>query len=98
MSTVRQRGSSIPQGWFDKRSILRYAEDMSMSFRKTIQREVKRQGLSGYALAKMAEPIVSMRMIQAYLRGTNDMSGERLAAICNVLGLELRLVRRRKRR
>jgi len=61
-----------------------------MSFREIVRREVKRQGLSGYALAKRVGPRVSRRMIQAYLAGSHDLSGEKLAIICEVLGLELR--------
>lgn len=62
---------------------------MSMSFRRIIVKEAKRQGLSGYALGKRAEPEVSMRAVQAYLAGVNDLSGERIARICEVLGLAL---------
>ena len=62
-----------------------------MSFRRIIQRQVKQRGISGYRLAKMVGPeVASMRMIQAYLAGEADMTGERLAAICKALGLELR--------
>ena len=66
-----------------------------MSFREIIQREPKRQGLSGYALAKRVAPNLSMRMVQAYLSGSNDMVGERLALLCEALGLELRLAPKR---
>ncbi len=66
-----------------------------MSFRKIIQREAKQQGISGYRLAKMVGPkVVSERMVQAYLAGEADMTGERLAAICKALGLELRTRKR----
>lgn len=60
-----------------------------MSFRRIIVREAKRQGLSGYALAKLVKPPISMRAIQAYLSGDHDLSGERLARVCDALGLEL---------
>lgn len=63
-----------------------------MSFRKIIQREAQRQKLSGYRIAKMAG--VPMRTVQAYLAGTYDMVGERLAKIAEALGLELRPKRR----
>ena len=63
-----------------------------------MRREVARQGLSGYALAKRTGDAVSMRMIQAYLKGEFDMAGERLAAVCDALGLELRRMARGKRR
>lgn len=62
-----------------------------MSFRKIIQREVKKQGISGYRLGKMIGPeVASERMVQAYLAGDADMTGEKLAAMCKVLNLELR--------
>ena len=61
-----------------------------MSFQKIIKREVKKQGLSGYALGKLTKSKVSTRMIQAYLKGDYDMVGQRLEAVCKALGLELR--------
>ena len=48
--------------------------------------------MSGYALAKATG--LSMRGVQMYLRGDRDMSGERVAEIAQVLGLELRRARR----
>ena len=68
-----------------------------MSFRKIVVREAKRRGLSGYALAKLVEPHVSMRMIQAYLAGDNDLVGERIAKLCEALDLELRPKRKEGR-
>ena len=69
-----------------------------MSFRKIIRRETKKQGISGYRLAKMVGPeVASMRMVQAYLAGEADMTGERLNAICKALNLELRPRRRKTR-
>jgi hypothetical protein len=47
-----------------------------MSFRATILREVERRGPSGCAFAKLVEPRVSTRMVQAYLCGDSDMTGE----------------------
>ena len=67
-----------------------------MSFRKIILREVQRQGLSGYRIAKLSG--VPMRTVQAYLSGTYDMVGERLAKIAAVLGLELRPAKPRGKR
>lgn len=66
-----------------------------MSFRRIIQREVKRQGLSGYRIAQLAS--MPMRTVQAYLSGARDLTGERLARIAAVLGLGLKRVRRPKR-
>ncbi len=64
---------------------------MQSSFRQILQREIKRRGLSGYKLAKLIGPkVASTRLIQAYLAGECDMTGERLAQIADVLGLELR--------
>ena len=59
-----------------------------MSFRKVVQKEAQRRGLSGYRIAKMAD--VPMRTVQAYLAGDCDISGERVAKIAAALGLELR--------
>jgi transcriptional regulator with XRE-family HTH domain len=67
-----------------------------MSFRKIIRAEVTRQGLSGYRVAKLSG--IPMRTVQAYLAGSRDLTGERLARIVDALGLELRPRRRRKGR
>ena len=68
---------------------MRYALDgETMSFRKIIEAEVNRQGLTGYRIGKLTG--LPMRGVQAYLAGDNDMAGERLAKIAKVLGLELR--------
>ena len=58
-----------------------------MSFRKIIQVEVKRQGLSGYRVAKLSG--VPLRTVQAYLAEDCDLVGERVARIAKVLGLAL---------
>ncbi|MCG3136716.1 MAG: hypothetical protein HJJLKODD_00552 [Phycisphaerae bacterium] len=63
------------------------------SFREIIIREAKRQGLSCYAIGKLTQPVVRMRAIQKYFAGDADLSGERLQAVCRVLGLELRVKR-----
>ena len=67
-----------------------------MSFRKIIQSEVERQGLSGYRVAKLSG--IPMRTVQAYLAEHCDLSGERVAKIAATLGLELREARRTKGR
>ena len=67
-----------------------------MLFRKIIQAEVTRQGLSGYRVAKLAG--IPMRTVQAYLAGERDLTGERLAKLADALGLELRPKRRRARK
>ena len=59
-----------------------------MSFRKTIQDEVRRRGLSGYRLAKMAG--MPLRTVQAYLSEERDLTGERLSMIAAALDLELK--------
>jgi len=66
----------------------------TMSFRKIIQAEAKRRGLSGYRIAKMSG--VPMRTVQAYLAEDCDLTGERLAIIAKALGLELRPTHREK--
>jgi transcriptional regulator with XRE-family HTH domain len=66
-----------------------------MSFRKVIQAEVKRRGLSGYRVAKLSG--VPMRTVQAYLAEDCDLAGERIARIARALGLELRPKRRQQK-
>jgi len=61
-------------------------------FRRIIMREVKRQRLSGYRLAKLSG--VAMRTVQDYLAGESDMNGERLGKLAHALGLQLRPVKR----
>ena len=67
-----------------------------MSFRKIIQAEAKRKGLSGYRVAKLSA--VPMRTVQSYLAGESDVTGERLAKIAAALGLELRPKRRQAKK
>ena len=64
-----------------------------MSFRKIVQAEAKRRGVSGYRLAK--ESGVAMRSVQAFLAGESDMASENVFKVAAVLGLELRPKRRR---
>ena len=66
-----------------------------MMFRKTIQAEAKRQGLSGYRIAKMSG--IPMRTVQAYLAEDCDLAGERVARIAKALGLELRSAKRTRK-
>lgn len=67
-----------------------------MSFRQTIKREAKRQGMSGYRLGKLSG--VPMRTVQRFLSGATDLTAENLEAIAKVLGLTLRASRQRKDR
>jgi len=60
------------------------------SFQTIIVREARRRELSGYALAKLVKGKVSMRAVQDYLSGAHDLAGERVEALAEVLGLELR--------
>ena len=65
-----------------------------MSFQRIIQNEARRQALSGYRLAKLAD--VPMRTVQKYLAGDCDLRGERIAKIAAALGLELVPMKRRR--
>ena len=67
-----------------------------MSFRKVIAAEVRRQGLSGYRLAKLSG--LPIRTVQAYLAEDFDLTGERLARLTKALGLELKRERGWKKR
>ncbi|HUW82042.1 MAG TPA: helix-turn-helix domain-containing protein [Phycisphaerae bacterium] len=65
-----------------------------MSFRKTIQTELRGRKWSAYRLAKEAG--LSIRTVQAYLAGDLDTTGERIEAMCEALGLQLRRKRKPK--
>ena len=65
-----------------------------MSFRKIIQQEVARRGWSGYRLGQ--ESGIPIRTVQQYLAGRADMTGEKLAMLCEALGLGIRPTGRRK--
>ena len=67
-----------------------------MGFRDIIAREARRQGLSGYRIGKLSG--VPIRTVQAYLAGTTDLAGRRIERIAAALGLELRPVRRARRK
>lgn len=59
------------------------------TFRDIIVNEVQRRGWSGYRLAKQAG--LPLRAVQDYLAGNHDILAERYAALCRVLGFELKL-------
>ena len=65
-----------------------------MSFHSIITTEARRQGLSGYRLAKLSG--IPMRTVQKYLACDSDIAGERVAKLAAALGLELRRKRRLK--
>ena len=60
--------------------------------------EIKRRGLSHYAVVQMVKGRIVERTLYGYLAGENDMAGARVAIVAEALGLELRRVRRRKGR
>lgn len=60
-----------------------------MSFRETILKELKKRDWSAYKLGQ--ESGLPIRTVQAYLAGRLDTSGERLAAMCDALELELKV-------
>ena len=62
-----------------------------IDFRTTIQRELDRREWSAYRLGQ--ESGIPIRTVQAYLSGTCDLTGERIAIMCATLGLEVRRVR-----
>ncbi len=65
-------------------------------FRKTIIAEMKRQGLSRYALAERVAYQVPRTCTYDYLAGRTDMAGERVAVLCKALGLTLKQSKGRK--
>jgi transcriptional regulator with XRE-family HTH domain len=74
---------------------MHYTSSM-MGLQEIIQREARRQGLSGYRIAKLSG--VAMRTVQAYLAGDTDLAGRRIEKIAVVLGLELRPKRRLRKK
>lgn len=66
-----------------------------MEFQEIIRREAKRQGISGYRLARLSG--VPMRTVQAYLAGSTDLAGRRIEKIATALGLALRRFRSKKK-
>ena len=66
---------------------MRHNMGMRMSFRKSIKAELRRRGWSAYRLAKEAG--LPIRGVQVFLAGQCEMTTDRLAAVCEVLGLEL---------
>lgn len=66
-----------------------------MTFREIIIGAARKQGLSGYALAKLAG--LPMRTVQAYLSGENDLAGGRIEKLAAALGLALRPAGRTKK-
>ena len=59
-----------------------------MDFRTEVLREMKRQKMSAYRLAKEAG--LPARTVQIFVAGTQDTTTERLAKMCMVLELELK--------
>lgn len=73
---------------------MRYTLVMLQDFRAVIKRELERRGWSAYRLGK--ESGLPIRTVQAYVAGQCDLMAERVAAMCDALGLELGPKRRQK--
>ncbi len=65
-----------------------------MSFQETIQREARRQRLTGYRIGKLSG--IPIRTVQRYLAGDTDLAGRRIEKIAAALGLGLLPKRRWK--
>lgn len=65
-----------------------------MNWRTMIQNEAKRQGYSGYALARAAG--LPLRTVQSYMAGATHLRGDKLELVARVLGLDLGPKRARK--
>ena len=65
-------------------------------FRREIQTEMRRQGLSAYGLAKEAG--LPIRGVQRFLAGEREITSRRLAALLQALGFEMSKPRRQKSR
>jgi len=59
-------------------------------FRKKIIAELQNQGLSRYALVKRLAGRIPERTVYAYLAGDCEMVSEKLAILCQELGLILK--------
>lgn len=66
-----------------------------IDFRKEIRAEMKRRGWSAYRLAINAG--LPLRGVQAYISADRDATGERLAAMLDVLGIELKRTKKKNR-
>lgn len=60
--------------------------------RQTIQDRAATLGLSAYAIAKQAE--LDPQTVKRYLTGSQSLSSERIAAVCDVLGLRLKAAKK----
>ncbi len=58
-----------------------------LSFQETIQREARRQKLTGYRIGKLSG--IPIRTVQRYLAADTDLAGRRIEKIAAVLGLAL---------
>ena len=64
-------------------------------FRDAIIREMRRRKWSAYKLAQEAN--LNIRTVQQFIAGTCDLCSERVAKLCQALGLGLRQVPKRQK-
>ena len=65
-------------------------------FRKIILAELKRQGLSRYAIAERVADRVPRTCTYDFLAGRTDTKGDYIAVLCEELGLTLKRSKGRK--
>lgn len=61
-----------------------------MNIRKTVKARLKELGWTRYKLAKAVGRHMSAQSVYQYLAGEQDMRGENLSKMLDVIGLELR--------
>lgn len=67
---------------------MQYITLMSESFRQTIKREMQRQGINAYRLAKLVEDEIPQRTVYSYL-ASEKKGPETVAVLARALGLKL---------
>ena len=59
-------------------------------FRKTILAELEHQGLSRYVLVERVAGRIPRSSVYDFLAGKNDMASEKVAILCQELGLTIK--------
>lgn len=58
-----------------------------MDFREVVLAELERVKMSRYRLARMLDGVVAERTLYGWLSGNQRIADDKLAAICEVLGI-----------
>ena len=71
---------------------------LHMTIRESILKELYKKKWSHYRLAKELEGKMPPRTVYAYLSGECDLGSERVSIILQVLGLQIKPIKKRGRR